>query len=200
MKKNSNNVSLLFGMIFTMFSFFSYAQVSGGIVAGVSTGAVEINQIDRRITEVVNGNNITGIEGGLFLKVKAGPVYVKPMALYSYQSGEVNYRDQIMNYKSNKLGIPVMFGLKLIGPLGIEAGPVYNYVVSITDEFNSTDDVMLAKNGFGYRAGVVLDFGTLIINSAYEGMTYQTSNANQTGFKEPYKIIFGVALRLGGGD
>ena len=155
-----------------------------------------MEQVDRGFNDVVNGKNITGIEAGLFLKYKAGPLYVRPMAMYTYQSGTVIYNGETVAYKANKVGIPVLVGLHLVGPFSIEAGPVYNYLVDVTKNYGGYD-WQTGKNGLGYRAGIALNFGALSLNAGYEGMTYMRSSS-QTGFREPSKLLFGLALSLGG--
>lgn len=197
MKRVIYKLSICLFLCFAVFP--AKAQLSVGVAAGVSTGAVEIEEVDRSFTDVIQGQNIMGYEAGLFLKYQFGSLYVKPMALYSFQSGDITYQDQRTSYKSDKLGVPVIFGLDLIGPLSLEAGPVYNYVVDMTQEFNSSEFVT-ARSGIGYRAGLALNFKALSLNLAYEGMTYQTSNSSKTSFTEPYKIIFGVGLAFGGGS
>lgn len=195
MKNLSNKISMVVCML--LISNLSLAQLSGGIGLGVGTGAVEIEEVDRGFNDVVEGKNIMGYEAGLFLKYQMGSFYVKPMALYSFQSGDITYQGEQFSYKSDKLGVPLIFGLDLVGPLAIEAGPVYNYVVDMTEQVNSNDFVT-ARSGIGYRAGIALNFKSISLNAAYEGMTYQTSNSEKTSFTEPYKIIFGIGLTLGG--
>src|SRR3954469_22418226 len=73
-----------------IFTFSTNAQVfSGGIVAGASTGAVRLENTGEGLTEVLQGNNIHGFEAGAFVRLKLGPLYLKPMALYDFSSGEI---------------------------------------------------------------------------------------------------------------
>lgn len=172
------------------------AQLSGGITAAASTGAVEMENMDQGFRDVVNGKNITGFEGGIFLKYKAGPVYIKPMAMYTYQSGTVTYNGEDFSYKASKVGVPLMFGLHVIGPVALEAGPVYNYLVDVNRQYGEYN-WQAGRNGLGYRAGLALNFGALSLNASYEGMTFMRSS-NQIGYKEPYRLLFGAALSFGG--
>lgn len=174
------------------------SQVNVGIMAGVSTGAVEMKDIDQGFTDVVKGKNIMGYEMGIFLKLKAGPIYVKPIMAYAYQSGRVVYDGENVAYKANKIAFPILLGLNLVGPLSIEAGPVYNYLLNVTHQFDSYD-WDFNKNGLGYRFGLALDFGQLILNLSYEGVSYSLGNS-RSDYKEPYKLIFGAALKFGGKD
>lgn len=144
-----------------------------------------------------------GFEGGLYAKLKLGPLYVRPAALYDYRYGDVDYVDfngnpHVNSFSMHKIQVPLTFGLKLIGPLGIEAAPVYNYILSVTDRYDEYD-VALGKNGLGYRAGLIADFNTIFVNVSYQGVTYYNDQNNNARFKEPYKIVFGLGIRLGGG-
>ncbi|MES2589656.1 MAG: hypothetical protein V4622_11805 [Bacteroidota bacterium] len=195
--KTINKISLAIGIL--LFSNSLHSQLNGGVFSGVTTSAVEIKHVDRGFTDVINGNNIMGYEAGVFLKYKASSLYIKPMAIYNYQSGHVTYQGETVSYTANKVGIPVLFGLNLVGPVSLEAGPVYNYLVDVTRDFEGQNTWNYGKNGLGYRAGLALDFGPLILNASYEGMTYM-NNTSQTQFREPYKLIFGAALKFGGGD
>jgi hypothetical protein len=189
-------------VLFTIGPFFTQAQMlSGGVVGGVSTGEVRMENIGDGFNDVVTGDNILGFEAGVFLKLKAGPIYIKPMALYNHQSGHVTFNDESVAYRANKVGVPIMFGLKILGPISIEAGPVYNYLVDVTQDFgDDRRDWDVGHNGLGYRAGLAFDFGPLMLNASYEGMTYDLGSSNQTGFREPHKLIFGAGLKFGGGD
>lgn len=195
--KTVQKITFALGLLFIPYSLI--AQLNGGVSSGVTTSAVEIQHVDRGFTDVANGKNIMGYEAGIFLKYKAGSLYVKPMALYNYQSGYVTYQGESVSYKSNKVGIPVLFGLNIIGPVSIEAGPVYNYLVDVTRDYGGQNYWDYGKNGLGYRAGLALDFGPLILNASYEGVTYKQSSS-QTRFGEPYKLIFGAAFKFGGKD
>jgi hypothetical protein len=174
--------------------------ITGGITAGVSTASVKISDLHRAYTNVESGQNIIGFEGGLYGRVHFGPFYIKPMALLSYQSGQVNFYNtsdgsmQSENFKSGKLEIPVMFGFKILGPLRIEAGPVYNYIFQAN---NDAGDVHVATSGLGYRAGASVEFWRLNVGLAYQGLTARSSGS--TTYEMPSELVATLAIRLGGG-
>jgi hypothetical protein len=183
----------------------STAQVefSGGLLGGVSFGAVELDDLGSAFDGAAEGDNIYGFEAGLYAKLLINPFYVRPALLYNYRNGQITYREQTSGsrtttFSQHKLEVPVLLGLHIVGPLNIEAGPVYNYVLSVTDRYNTTD-VDLGRNGLGYRVGVVGEFGGLLLGLSYQGAAY-TSGSNNATLHEPYKIILGVGIRLGGAD
>lgn len=195
------------GLAATLLGFSSqgHAQFSLGLQGGVSTGTTRIDQIGAGFTDVIVGDNIMGFEAGLYAKVKLGPLYIRPAALYDYRFGSMDYSDhngdhRVNDFSVHKIQVPLTFGLKLIGPLGIEAAPVYNYILAVTDNYGEYD-VALGKNGLGYRAGLIADFNAIFVNVSYQGVTYYDSDNSNARFREPYKIIFGLGFRLaGGGD
>lgn len=178
---------------------------SGGIIGGVSTGPVNITDIEKGFTDAMEGENIYGYEGGIFLKLQIYPLYIKPQLLYSAREGEVKYMqkpageflgaNRTADFRIERFEAPVLLGLNIIGPfLSIEAGPVYNYIVNSTEKFNG-NELELGKNGLGYRAGIASELGPLLIHASYQGLA-GISNTNKATYKEPYKIIFGIGLTL----
>lgn len=173
-----------------------------GLIGGLSMGAVEIEDVDDRFAEGIEGDYLFGYEAGVFARLSLGPAYIRPQLMYRFQTGEVTYRPgadqskQTSNFQSHRLQIPVMIGLHVLGPLSIEAGPVYNYLLSSTERFGD-NDVSLSRNGIGYRVGPAIDLNRFMIFASYEGMVNNDSNAGRSTFREPYRIIFGLGIALG---
>ncbi len=148
--------------------FFSriHAQISGGVEAEFNTSSVKISDINSSyIRNTINGSNIRGYEFGFYLKGQLGNIYIKPKALASFQSGMVfvNYNDEHsadVSVVVTKLDLPVLIGVKVLGPLSVEAGPVYNRIVTATSDFNG-NHVDIRPNGLGYRIGANLQLGIL---------------------------------------
>ena len=169
---------------------------SGGIVGGVSTSAVKIERTGEQLNSVVQGNGIRGFEAGLFARLKLGPLYVKPMGLYDFSSGTINSNSETNsahNFTMHKIETPVLFGLKLAKPVGIEGGPVYNYI--IYSNTSNTELNIEETGGLGYRVGVALEIKRLLINGAYSG--FAVNSTGRTSLKQPYKLTFGLGIKLG---
>ena len=182
----------------------SNAQIfGGGIVGGVTTSAVKIEDIGDRFTDVIKGNALYGFEAGVFAKLQLRPFYVKAMGLYNFNSGNVTYQTdnngEVVNHTNDfsfqKFEIPLMGGFE-IGPIGIEAGPVYNYVVQSTSNFDA-NKVSIQRNGIGYRVGAVLTIGWFLAHVSYEGAAYYSSDITNATFKEPSKLVFGIGIKFG---
>jgi len=201
MKNVFKTISLALALI--GLSLTGRAQVSLGLQGLVSTGGTRIDEIGPGFTDVIQGENILGFEVGPYLKLKLGPLYLRPAAMYDYRFGDVDYTDnngnaRVNSFSVHKIQVPITLGLHILGPLGIEAAPVYNYILAATDRYDEFE-VDLGKNGFGYRAGIIADFNSLFVNVSLQGVTYYDSDNSNARFKEPYKIVFGLGFRLAGG-
>src|ERR1051326_4009085 len=180
------------------------AQVTGGLAAGVSYGSIRITDPGSAFNNAIEGKGIRGFEAGFFLKAKAGPVYVKPMALYNFRTGSVTYTtangaegssSSTANFSLHKIAVPVMLGFHIIGPLVIEGGPTFNYIASITEHYGD-QTVALGNSGLGYRVGAGLDFDNVLIHLSYDGAASYREGSNKATFHEPYQLTLGLGIRL----
>lgn len=177
-------------------------MLSGGITAGVSTGSAKIYDIPGGLVNVIKGNNIMGFNAGVFAKLDLSPFFIKPQLLLNYRYGslDIYIADAIVSSKDfsmEKIEIPLLFGFKVLGPLNIEAGPVYNYILHSTNDFNG-NNVKITKSGLGYRAGVSADLGKLNLFIHYQGITNKTSGSTDVStIQSPYELVFGLGFDLG---
>jgi hypothetical protein len=203
MKSPIQKIMLFAGMTFLL-SAPTRAQIgfSGGVLGGISLGNVNVEGTGAPFNGDITGDNIYGFEAGLYAKLRLAPFYIRPELLYDYRNGQVTYYDNQSNdphksdFSVHKIQVPLLFGLHIIGPLNIELGPVYNYLLTVTDTYNS-NDVNMGRNGLGWRAGVAAEFGGLLLGFSYQGTTY-TQGSDNASFREPHKLILGVGIRLGG--
>jgi hypothetical protein len=199
--KTSIYHTLLVAAACTLSTTIHAQLITGGITAGASNASVKLSDMHRAYANYESGQNILGFEGGIYGRVHWGPFYVKPMALLNYQSGQVNFytindgSNHSENFKSGKLEIPVMFGFRILGPLRIEAGPVYNWIFQASNEGGN---INVASSGLGYRAGASVEFWRLNVGLAYQGLT--TRSSGSTTYEMPSELIATLAIRLGGGN
>lgn len=187
-------------LLFVTLARSTKGQVAGGIEAAVTTTSVKISDIDNEFTKVIKGNGIMGFEGGLFLRVGMGPLYLKPKLLLEYQSGTLFYTtngsEQNVNFHAGKLVIPVLVGLKIFPPvLGLEAGPVYNNFLFATKDFNG-NQIDLKKGGLGYRIGLNATLSILNLTVSYQGIKNSGSITSGASYENPDQLIFGVGIEF----
>lgn len=198
--------SLLIVEIATIMALSVKAQnLNGGIIGGVSTGPVKVTNIERGFTDAMEGKNVYGYEGGIFVKFLIDPIYIKPQLLYSAREGEVKYIqkpsgefgsiNRTADFRLEKFEAPVLFGYNILESyLSVEAGPVYNYIVTMNGKYNE-NELELERHGLGYRAGISSEIGPLLLQLGIQGLT-NFSVSDKATYNEPYKIIFGAGLIL----
>lgn len=203
MKAQVKKIACTLGLFAIAMATHAQFSLKAGVQAGAVTGPVRIENIDNRFTEMIDGKSISGFEAGLLLKAQLGPVYVKPMVLYGFRTGNVtyttttDYNEQSTTFNINKLEVPVMVGLKFLGPVFVEAGPSYNYIFDVTDRYQDYT-VQVTNSTIGYRVGAGAELGPVILSLSYGGATFNYSGDRAT-FREPHKFILGVGLVFGGG-
>ena len=181
---------------------FTKAQTEFGIAGGLGTGRVELEDVGSgRESYQIIGRRITDYELGAFAKFQTAPMfYVKPMAMFGYQTGHVMADGRQVTYRSNNFAVPVLFGFTPDpnGPFSLEAGPVYSYLGDVTRNFeNRGNDWDSQRHGLGVRAGMALDFGAVTFTTSYEGLTYDLGTADLPALREPGKVMFGLGYTIG---
>lgn len=203
MKTRMKKIVLVVAMLALAVGSQAQFSMKGGFQGGVVTGPVKIENIDNRFTDVINGDKVYGFEAGVFLKAQVAQIYLKPMALYGFRYGKVTYTPngesapQNTNFTMHKVELPVMLGVKFLGPLFAEAGPAYNYIFGITSQFGN-NTVNVTHKALGYRVGVGAELGPVLLSVHYSGANYAFSG-NRATFREPHKLIFGLGIALGRG-
>jgi hypothetical protein len=102
---------------------------------------------------------------------------------------------QSANLNVGKLEVPLMLGFHILGPLRMEAGPVYDWVFDANT--NAHEDVKLSPSGVGYRFGASVEFWRLNLGLDYQGITNKSSGSSTSSFEMPNQLILSLALRLG---
>ncbi len=141
-----------------------------------------------------------GFEGGLFERVNMGPFFIKPMLLLGYEGGTATYYYNDGQFNTSRFDygnveVPVLLGLKILGPIRIEAGPVYNWIY--TANFNNDNSITTNPSGLGYRVGANVELGVINLGLAYQGLTNKPDNSTTTTFSTPNELIFSLALCFG---
>ncbi len=177
-------------------------NAKGGITGGVSTESLRISEVGDGFTRVLKGDGITGYEAGLFGKFGIGPFYVKPAVLLHQSKGKFDsYIDGeqsgSVTFSVNSIEAPVLGGMNLIGPVGIEVGPVYHFISQIRDHTNGSNLALDQQSKIGYKAGFALNLGSLILSTHYQGMS-KTNDSGKTTLSSPSRLTFGAAMSIGG--
>ncbi|WP_457611191.1 outer membrane beta-barrel protein, partial [Lutibacter sp.] len=144
--------------------FYVNAQSEFGIKGGLSYNSNgEYKEFTSEVTNIYKneGKGKSGFNIGFYGKLDLGPIYLRPELVYTKTTSEyVLNTGNTEDYKLSKLDVPVLVGIKLIGPLNIFAGPAFQYILN-NDlkglEFQSI------KNDFtvGVNIGASIELGKL---------------------------------------
>jgi hypothetical protein len=178
MKKNAMMLTGLI-MLTLYVSQKSFAQLSFGIRAGVSSSSIKMNDVKDKTTDQIlmqAGDATVGFHFGVMGRVQFLGFLVQPEILFSSTGGEVKVRDAInntqliKNQKFSKIDIPILLG-KTLGPARIEIGPIASFIINSKSEVS---DLQGAKDSFkkatwGYQAGIGVDVWKFAVDLKYEG-------------------------------
>ncbi len=119
-----------------------------------------------------------GIHGGLYTRLKFGPVFLQPELLFNTESYAYTKEDltqsgvtEMLKDKFSTLDLPIMVGLKM-GPIRLQGGPVGSLLLannSQLDQISETFSRELTNLTWGYQAGLGLDIGSVLVDLKYEG-------------------------------
>lgn len=187
----------ILSIAFVLVSALSFAQsgsgfgVKGGLNYG-STGDFE-NEIRAGAEDP---DSKIGYHLGFYAKADLGPVYVRPELIYT----KLNSEYSVGQFEVQKLDLPVLVGINVLGPLHVFAGPSLQYILDTELEGELIDDV---NNRFsvGAQLGVGLNLGRLGVDLRYE----RGLNENEVEFSginnsridtRPEQLILALSLSL----
>lgn len=173
MKKLITMLCLVVGVI----QFTSAQSASGyGIKGGLNYGS-NGNLISETENIISHPDENIGFNLGVFAKFGSW-IYFKPELLYTNTSSKYNnVNDSDATFKTQKIELPAMVGLRLIGPLSIFAGPSFQYILS--SKLNGQKENDIDKNiTMGYNIGLAISFNHFAIDLRYES----AFSNNQTKF------------------
>jgi hypothetical protein len=157
----------------------AFSQVKFGIKAGAETTSTPTYDFT---TGTSNNTTIAelkdaawGFHGGLFARIKLGPIYLQPEVVFASNTFDYNVTEnaikEVKSQTFNRLSIPVLIGFKL-GPIRINAGPAASIQIgtpaALIDDPNFTQ--MYRGAVWGYQAGLGIDlFKKLTFDARFAG-------------------------------
>lgn len=181
--------------------FFGLAQTGSGFgIKGGINYAGNGDFFNSAENAVQSPDRNVGYHVGVFGKL-GNKIYVRPELVYTSTASEYNEGD----LKINKLDVPVLVGLKVIGPLNIFAGPAFQYILNSKFDGVTIDNI---ENDFtvGINIGAGVSFGKFGLDLRYErGLSdneINFVNSNITTLNgdrvdtRPDQIILSLSLKL----
>ena len=141
----------------------AFSQIKFGIKAGAETTTVpNYNYGSGSATIDALEDAQWGYHAGLFLRIKLGPVYLQPEAVFASTSFDYNVKTStatdLKTQTFNRLSVPVLVGFKL-GPVRLNLGPAASIMIGTpTALINDPNFEDMYKGAlWGYQAGVGID-------------------------------------------
>lgn len=143
------------------------AQSGWGVMGGLTFNSS--GKIVSEIPEIIDakGSGSSGFNVGVFAKVDLGLFYIKPELLYAQFTTNYSSNGSSADYKQSQIYLPVLVGMRLIGPLKLFVGPDFQFVLNNDlDGFEFSD----IANDFtiGGNIGVAVALGKLELDLRYE--------------------------------
>jgi hypothetical protein len=156
----------------------SYSQMfKFGIKAGAQSTTVPTYDFTTGTSNITALENAQwGFHGGLFARIKLGPIYLQPEVVFTTSTFEYNVDegaslDVLKKQTFNRLSIPLLVGFKL-GPVRINAGPAAAIQIGSPEALLESENFedMYKSALWGYQAGLGIDlFKKLTFDVRYAG-------------------------------
>lgn len=162
-QNNMNMKNLVLITAAVLSSFFGLAQTGSGFgLKGGINYAGNGDFFNSAENAVQSPDKNMGYHVGVFGKL-GNKVYLRPELVYTSTTSGYNEGD----LKLNKLDVPVLVGLNVIGPLNIFAGPAFQYILNSKFDGVTIDNI---ENDFtvGLNIGAGVSFGKFGLDLRYE--------------------------------
>lgn len=186
-----------------MCTFLISAQNDFGIKGGFSYNSNgELKEFLNEAETIINneGEGKSGFNIGFYGKLDMNGFYIRPELVYTKTNSKYSLNGG-NDFKMSKIDVPVLVGVKLIGPLNVFAGPAFQYILK--DEFNNVnyDEV---KDNFtvGMNIGASIELGRFGFDARYErGLSSNEANWTNAGKNftldsRPEQFIFSLSYSL----
>ncbi|SFR49756.1 Outer membrane protein beta-barrel domain-containing protein [Robiginitalea myxolifaciens] len=192
---------LLLLSLFALFTYSASAQAGSGfgIKGGLNYNA-NGDYFESAGEAARNPDRNVGYHLGIWGKL-GNDIYLRPELVYTRTKSDYNGDD----FDMTKLDLPVLLGIKVIGPLHVFAGPAFQYILDTEFDGISIDDV---DNDFtvGVNIGAGINLGKLGIDLRYErGLGDNEANFINTNITtigasridtRPDQLILSLSLKL----
>ena len=154
---------LLFSLTFSLLCLSAFAQSNAGF--GIKGGLNYNSNGDYLASAedvIQNPDRNVGFHLGIFYRI-GGDIYFRPELMYTKTQSD--YPDG--KFDLNKLDLPALVGIKIIGPLHIFAGPDFQYILNSKFDGIKIEDI---ENDFtvGIHFGLGVNLGPIGADIRYE--------------------------------
>ncbi len=205
--------TLLVGVLALMGSTVMAQSGTGfGIKAGLNynKNGDLIGSVGESGQDIVEGaESKTGYHIGFWGKLDLPKIYLRPELVYtktksSYMLSDSDIADDTQDYDISKLDLPILLGVKIIGPLHLFAGPAFQYTLK-----NDLDGVEIEDVENDFTVGLNAGFGVNISRVGFDIRYERGFSKNEAEFignnvtdvsgrvdSRPSQVIFSLSLKL----
>ncbi|WP_109300454.1 porin family protein [Aquimarina sp. AU474] len=196
----------VFLMLFTSCAIFAQdKKITFGVKAGLNygdNGKIEVTDITNAGSNILSerADDRVGYHLGVFLRGNlTDNIYIKPELQYTVNNSTYDFAGSSLDYDIQKLDLPILVGISVLGPIHVFGGPALQYIVE-----NDLEDVRLGdvKNEFtvGLQFGAGIQLGKLNADIRYErGLSKNRASSIDQSIRvdtRPNQLILGLALDL----
>lgn len=160
------SITLLVILVVTLTSL--NAQSSWGI-----KGSLLFNSNGKLIDEAGDiidnkGKGESGFNVGVYGKLDLGLIYIRPELVYSQASSEYEIMTGVTeSYKMSSIDLPVLVGIRIIGPLNLLAGPAFKFITN--SELNGLEYNTIKNDvTVGLNIGISANIGRFGVDVIYD--------------------------------
>jgi len=192
----------LLAAAFAMFSIAAFSQKDSGFgIKGGLNYSANGDYFESIGDAAREPDRNVGFHIGIYGKIGASLFYLRPELMYTKTKSDYNGD----KFDISKLDLPVLVGIKIIGPLHVFAGPAFQYILDT--EFDGIG-IEKIENDFtvGANLGAGVNLGKLGIDIRYErGFNNNEASFINTNITEvgpsridarPDQLIVSLSLKL----
>jgi len=162
----------LFFLLVFVFIGNLYAQnlqfgIQGGVNYNFSGDLNELNVLETPVDDIYhNAKSVAGYHGGVWAKLNFSDIFIKSELLYTKFENEFVVIDT-ENLITKKIDIPIVLGIKVLGPLYVFAGPDFQYILSEDFSVGNTE-VTYDDFSTGLHLGVGLELDRIALDLRWD--------------------------------
>ncbi len=188
---------------FAMFSIAAFSQSDSGFgIKGGLNYSANGDYFESIGAAAREPDRNVGYHIGIFGKIGVSRIYLRPEWIYTKTKSDYDGD----KFDISKLDLPVLVGIKIIGPLHVFAGPAFQYILDTEFDGIGINDI---ENDFtvGANLGAGVNLGKLGIDIRYErGFSDNEASFINTNITEvettsrvdarPDQVIVSLSLKL----
>ncbi|MBC7865829.1 MAG: hypothetical protein IAF38_22840 [Bacteroidia bacterium] len=171
------------------------SKISYGVTGAIGASSVEIGNFGRNNMQTLTSKNIGNLNIGVFMLSQRAPFQFKTGISYCIEQGTITNKTT-NNFAMQKIEVPLLLGGNIYGPFVVEVGPVYNYMLKISRNYDSDyNNTQFGRNGLGFRVAAGLDFDKFFLMSNFQRVSFADSGTKNS-FRERYQFTLSAGIKL----